>query len=126
MAKISIRSAAEQRPSKPGARHVASARAVKGAKRRREPLTARFSPRPPWSTGTVGPHGSDRPQVNPGVMGMTVEDLVTVLKAMPQSYPVAAGSYPSADFSWVEDDVTVTENRVVCEVRLVGGEVVLA
>lgn len=57
---------------------------------------------------------------------MTVEDLIAALEAMPHTYPVAAGVCP--DTRCVEDDLSVYEswNFLVNEVRLVGGEVVLA
>lgn len=57
---------------------------------------------------------------------MTVEDLIAALEGMPRSYPVSAGICPDTRF--VEDDLSVYEswNFVVDQVRLVGGEVVLA
>lgn len=58
---------------------------------------------------------------------MTVEDLMAALEGMPRTYPVAAGICP--DTRCIEDDLAAVYescNFVVREVRLVGGEVVLA
>jgi hypothetical protein len=57
---------------------------------------------------------------------MTVEDLIAALEWMPQSYPVSAGICP--DTRCVDDYLSVYEswNFLVSDVRLVGGEVVLA
>ena len=57
---------------------------------------------------------------------MTVEDLIAALEVMPRTYPVSAGLCP--DTGLVEEDLSVYEswNFLVREVRLVGGEVVLA
>jgi hypothetical protein len=51
------------------------------------------------------------------------KDLITALEKMPQSYPVMAGWLPRRiDPEWVDG----VELPVLRDVRLVGGEVVLA